>query len=596
MKTGTVYRTTLLLAMFYFFLLGLNVNAQELLHPTTVEDFEESSGSGFQVYSSRGCSLKLSSEYFVISGKQSAELDVSNLNVDPSHPPGFYVRPSSSDWSSYQALVFDVVALPLDFSSGINMIVQLKSPGGGEGLRTYQFTLTPDVPTRVVVNVSDVAFRDRIATIFFGPLTSGSFFIDNVQIAKENDNRPGVALSSLSEQVRLPFQVSFGLSQDGAFTYAGTYYYNPLAPLIILLKPSVPTGGTTAISCKGANGESLLQTQVTFNSGDTLHVTQVRATGSGSLTVTVGSLTKKIAIKDISGLASLRQENDRGVARNLTSSSVFPAGRRLVVAYAGMKYNLDGVPDIKEMVSRLKDLGVNCYAYLIYPHPAQDFAALPDFCSLAQSAGIEVWAYLVPPSEAPTVSSKNNSDQKYPPFGLDYVRWAKEIANISKSHANLTLWMIDDFDRNLNLFTPSYAQQVVNAAKAINQSLLFGAVIYHEDLKTINISAYAPIIQAVLWGYQDNAQLDPVYGISASSLPIEINDYWKTFPNALVIPCIYFTPHSSWSGRKASASYLQDALSKAITDAGIVFVYTTPSPGTPNYDIVKNFCRSTLSK
>ena len=94
----------------------------------------------------------------------------------------------------------------------------------------------------------------------------------------------------------------------------------------------------------------------------------------------------------------------------------------------------DGRVDIPLLIRQLKALGVNCYFWLIW-HADTDWEDLQLFLPEAEKAGIDVWVYLVPPSEPPP--SK--------PFGLDFVRWGQEIAKLSLKHPNLKAWVIDDF-------------------------------------------------------------------------------------------------------------------------------------------------------
>lgn len=267
-----------------------------------------------------------------------------------------------------------------------------------------------------------------------------------------------------------------------------------------------------------------------------------------------------------------------------------PFYRGIVSAYAGMRYKPDGTPDIEAMLSTLKDLGVNCYTYLIAYRSDKELSALGDFCDRALEEGIEVWAYLIPPSEAPIDRDKPAPERRYPPYDMDYLKWASAIAKISLAHPNLTLWMIDDFDGNLSFFTLDYTRQIYQTSKSINPKLLFGVCVYHESLKSFVEAGYLPYTDAILWGYQHSSFLYPDCGLYANSLPLEINDYLKT--GKIAIPCIYFTPHSSWPEGRPTKEYLEKAMDIAFEQAGIVWIFTTPSPGSFQYDVVKSFTRS----
>ena len=111
----------------------------------------------------------------------------------------------------------------------------------------------------------------------------------------------------------------------------------------------------------------------------------------------------------------------------------------------------NGHVDADAMVKRLKELGVNTYYWLIW-HAATDWDDLKVFLPKASRAGIDVWVYLVPPTESRSQYSE--------PFRMDYARWAEEIARLSLQHRNLKAWVIDDFCDNHKFFTPAYLQKI----------------------------------------------------------------------------------------------------------------------------------------
>ncbi|MGC8977544.1 MAG: hypothetical protein ACP5OB_08015 [Candidatus Ratteibacteria bacterium] len=244
-------------------------------------------------------------------------------------------------------------------------------------------------------------------------------------------------------------------------------------------------------------------------------------------------------------------------------------------------------------IERIKDLGANCYTYLIWTESEKEFEFLPEFLKKAEKEGLEVWVYIVPPSEAPIGLDKPIQERKYPPFDMDYLKWAEEISKISVSHQNLTLWMIDDFGgHNLTLFTLDYTRKIYEKTKEINPKLLFGVCSYYDVIKDLTDKGYLLYFDAVLWGYQWSYKKWPDCGVSAKSLPFEINTYYKLCPGKILIPCIYFTRHPSWPKGRPTKEYLEKAIEISYKQAGICFVYTTPLKGTMQYDVVKNFINS----
>jgi len=319
-----------------------------------------------------------------------------------------------------------------------------------------------------------------------------------------------------------------------------------------------------------------------------------KAHGEYNLEVKIGDDTKmkkNIMVRDMDIVS---KENIK--IREERKKTGNPFYRGIICAYAGAIYKRDGSVDVDATISKLKDLGVNCYAYLIYTHSEQELAALPEFCKRAETEGLEVWVYLVPPTEAPINREKPIEERKYPPFDMDYLKWAEAIAKISLGHPNLTLWMIDDFDGNLNFFTIEYTKKIYEKTKEINSKLLFGVCVYYNAIKDFVNKGYLPYFDAVLWGYQHSYYIWHECGISAKSLPVEINTYYKLCPGKILIPCIYFSPHSSWPKGRPTKEYLEEALKISFEQTGIVWVFTTPLQGDFRYDLVQHFTHSAMLK
>jgi hypothetical protein len=135
----------------------------------------------------------------------------------------------------------------------------------------------------------------------------------------------------------------------------------------------------------------------------------------------------------------------------------------------------DGHVDTEAMVHRLKDLGITTYYWLIW-HSTNDWEDLKEFLPRAAQANIEIWVYLVPPTEGPP-----NGYPASEPFKLDYLRWAEEIACLSIEHTKLTGWVIDDFYANRQLFTPAYVRHMQTKAKEINPRLSFLPLMYFSE-------------------------------------------------------------------------------------------------------------------
>lgn len=171
------------------------------------------------------------------------------------------------------------------------------------------------------------------------------------------------------------------------------------------------------------------------------------------------------------------------------SDSARPAAG-IIADYDAELRRPDGHVNTPAMVERLKALGANCYFWLIW-HAPTDWDDLQEFLPVARDAGIDVWVYLVPPSEPPPSQ----------PFGLDFITWAREIAKLSIQHPNLRAWVIDDFYANRSVLTPEYMAQVCAAAREINPNLAFYPLMYFPEIGWRFVEDYGPIVDGAVVAY-----------------------------------------------------------------------------------------------
>jgi len=184
----------------------------------------------------------------------------------------------------------------------------------------------------------------------------------------------------------------------------------------------------------------------------------------------------------------------------------------------------DGRVDIDALVARLKELGVTAYYWLIW-HAPTDWDDLKLFLPRAARAGIEVWVYLVPPSEsAPKYGSQ------YPePFRLDYGRWAEEIAKLSLERPNLTAWVIDDFYANRAFFTPAYLREMQTRSQRINPRLALLPLMYFNEISVKFTEDYRAVIDGVVVAYlQDRDEIERTWAV--------LNDADMVPPSELSFP------------------------------------------------------------
>ncbi len=187
----------------------------------------------------------------------------------------------------------------------------------------------------------------------------------------------------------------------------------------------------------------------------------------------------------------------------------------------------DGRVDADALALRLKELGATTYYWLVW-HAASDWEDLKLFLPRAQEANINVWAYLVPPSESPPHYGTQYSE----PFRLEYPRWAEEIARLSLRHTNLTAWVIDDFYANHEFFTPAYLREMQGRAKSLNPRLAFLPLMYFNEITAEFVNHYREVIDGVVVAYPQDADeiayARAILNGQTVSMPGQLGCPWNT--------------------------------------------------------------------
>ena len=125
---------------------------------------------------------------------------------------------------------------------------------------------------------------------------------------------------------------------------------------------------------------------------------------------------------------------------------------------------------------------INAGTKLIPISEPNDWTGLIDSLSKAKMAGINIYVSLLPPSKTPPICQTCNYSE---PYRLDFISWAKEIANLSLRYSNLTGYTIEDLQENLNLgyIRQTYLDSMEAESKSINPKLQFITLhnIYYVD-------------------------------------------------------------------------------------------------------------------
>ncbi|MEV5764857.1 hypothetical protein AB0L34_09820 [Micromonospora sp. NPDC052213] len=156
--------------------------------------------------------------------------------------------------------------------------------------------------------------------------------------------------------------------------------------------------------------------------------------------------------------------------------------------------------DTPALIAKLRELHVNTYLFGIWDSPTDWDDLCEEFLPAAAEVGIDVWPYLVPPSET------NENGRASRPHLTDYLAWTRAVAEASVRYPNLTAWAIDDFEFEVNaqLFTPDYMAKMQQLQREINPDLgFFTCVYYRVALNDAFLDKYASHIDGVIYPFLD---------------------------------------------------------------------------------------------
>ena len=243
-----------------------------------------------------------------------------------------------------------------------------------------------------------------------------------------------------------------------------------------------------------------------------------------------------------------------------------------------------GHVDAAATIDRLRTMNADTYAFLVQNET--DWHDLEAFLPEAQTAGLTVWTYLVPPTECPG----GTTCAEYLPYKKDYVAWAKAIGALSQRYPVLKAWAIDDFNHNLGFYTATYTKQIRDAGRAVQPGLEFYPVVYADALTTAFVDTYGGLIDSLIMPFRDDphrntlwtgglsAQLDTLVArLAAKNRKLIMMVYAWTLSKTTVTPDVEYV-------RAVTAAGLQYAAAGKI--AGVIQYALPLTPGRPqNSDV-----------
>lgn len=229
--------------------------------------------------------------------------------------------------------------------------------------------------------------------------------------------------------------------------------------------------------------------------------------------------------------------------------------------------------DIGKLIGELDELNANTYNWLV--RNSHEWEDLKAFLPVARKKHLKVWVTLIPPSEPPLSQ----------PFGLDFERWAKEIAQLSLSEPNLVAWSLDDFPYNQKVFTPERMTKIINGARQINPKLAFIPCCYFQHYKPGFIAAYQGLFDAVIFPYRAQSVGSKTL-TDASHVESEIKTLRARLgPNTPVIVVVYASAHSTFG--KSTPEYVEQVMLAGMKSADGVMVYCHQPRNSEKYEVIK---------
>ena len=255
--------------------------------------------------------------------------------------------------------------------------------------------------------------------------------------------------------------------------------------------------------------------------------------------------------------------------------------REMLGTYANPPRIENGRVDMKRLLSELKDIHANTYHWLIYQNP-NDWDDLKEFLPLARKAKLMVWVTLVPPTESKPIAKYSSE-----PFGLDYQRWAVEIAKLSLAEPNLLVWSIDDFAHNLKVYTPEYVAKMRQATHDINPKLAFIPCCYFKQVTPTFVEKYGSLLDGILFPYRAESVVANL--VNATQVENEIATLRKLFgsPDFPIVLDIYATAHSTLGA--STPEYVKEVLTagRKCADGVLIYCHQDPIKSAAKYKVIK---------
>ncbi|TAM82058.1 MAG: hypothetical protein EPN47_10290 [Acidobacteria bacterium] len=180
-----------------------------------------------------------------------------------------------------------------------------------------------------------------------------------------------------------------------------------------------------------------------------------------------------ILVLGLTASAGLAGQMAHGQSSGLGENETWHAMGSAPCAWLSPIQNPDHSLNVERTIILLHDFGFECAALPISGGPPTDWANFKKLLSAAQTADIDLWAILIPPTEG--------GDSH--PYDTDFVKWFQTLAELSLKYPHLRGANIDDLliDGNKQIFTHGYLSTIYHAKQMINPHFLFVPTVYELD-------------------------------------------------------------------------------------------------------------------
>lgn len=235
--------------------------------------------------------------------------------------------------------------------------------------------------------------------------------------------------------------------------------------------------------------------------------------------------------------------------------------------------------DTPFVISRLQSLGATTYAFLLWRSPSDYDDLANEFLPAAARAGIETWAYLVPPTEG--------TGFNIPPCNLDFHCWGDTLGRLARDHPSLTAILVDDFNSNAGTFTPRLVASMIGAARASAPAIQFLPVDYYPAALTdFSQPGYRGFVDGVVFPYTN---LD-----ATDAIAIQLDGICAAVRRQLGGRCLLmvYGGWTSWHRTDPTVDYVKAALAighEAVRHGaadGVITYRLDKAVGAPRFDAV----------